>query len=423
MRTRKALRSWISLITVIILLSACNQLTSQDPISTNTPLPSVTAPATTQFPVPLTSIPTNLSLEEELAEIGKRQRETLSASTAFNAPLEIQVRDETKIQLLVSYKLPEEQLGQQVTEPGIVSTSRVEITPSMMAELTSPDREAFTIVPITQTEQLVGDTETTEWLWYVTANKLGQQTLTIVLSRGVKYDNQVQWIKVDTYERSIHVKGSLLDSLQATGWVWIAGILLLALAATPLLQRLGRSQRRNGESRKSPGLSSMHRLGREATGHIFISYRRGDSADIAGRIYDRLVDEYGRIPIFKDVDSIPLGSDFKEYLDQKVGECNALLAVIGDRWTDASDASGKRRLDDPADFVRVEIESALERGIPVIPLLVRGVQMPAEESLPPTLRKLTHKNGLQIRPDPDFHRDMDRLISALDQYIGAPQRE
>jgi hypothetical protein len=152
------------------------------------------------------------------------------------------------------------------------------------------------------------------------------------------------------------------------------------------------------------------------TTHIFVSYRRSDSADIAGRVYDRLIGRFGKDPVFKDVDSIPLGLDFKEYLDKKVGECDVLLAIIGDHWLDASDPSGTRRLDDPSDFVRIEIESALERGIPVIPLLVRGAQMPREESLPPTLRKLVYRNGILIRSDPDFHRDMDRLISALEKY-------
>ena len=98
-------------------------------------------------------------------------------------------------------------------------------------------------------------------------------------------------------------------------------------------------------TRRGPGL--------ESSGHIFISYRRSDSADIAGRIYDRLIDSFGKNPIFKDVDSIPLGFDFKEYLDAKVSECNALLAIIGDRWVDATDAAGKKRLEDPADFVRL----------------------------------------------------------------------
>ena len=154
-----------------------------------------------------------------------------------------------------------------------------------------------------------------------------------------------------------------------------------------------------------------------SSGHIFVSYRRSDSADIAGRVYDRLIGKFGRAPIFKDVDSIPLGLDFKEYLDQKVGECDVLLAIIGDRWLDASDSTGKHRLDDPADFVRIEIQSALERGIPVIPLLVRDAHMPREESLPSSLRKLVYRNGIPIRSDPDFHRDMDRLIAALEKYV------
>lgn len=153
------------------------------------------------------------------------------------------------------------------------------------------------------------------------------------------------------------------------------------------------------------------------SGHIFLSYRRSDSADVTGRIYDRLIGKFGKEPIFKDVDSIPLGLDFKEYLDQKVGECDVLLAIIGDHWLDASDSSGNKRLEDPNDFVRIEIESALERGVPVIPLLVRGANMPDESSLPPGLRKLVYRNGIPIRPDPDFHRDMDRLISALEKHI------
>ena len=156
-------------------------------------------------------------------------------------------------------------------------------------------------------------------------------------------------------------------------------------------------------------------------GNIFISYRRSDSADIVGRIYDRLINRFGKELIFKDVDSIPLGIDFKEYLDQKVGECDVLLAIIGDHWLDASDANGKYRLDDPTDFVRIEIQSALQRGIPVIPLLVRGAQMPDGTRLPSGLQKLVYRNGIPIRSDPDFHRDMDRLISALEKFARKEQ--
>lgn len=155
----------------------------------------------------------------------------------------------------------------------------------------------------------------------------------------------------------------------------------------------------------------------EFTSKIFISYRRSDSADVSGRIYDRLVNRFGKNLVFKDVDSIPLGLDFKEYLDKKVGECEVLLAIIGDHWLNASDGSGARRLDDASDFVRIEIESALDRNIPVIPLLVRNATMPREESLPYSLRKLVFRNGIPIRSDPDFHRDMDRLIKALENLV------
>ena len=151
--------------------------------------------------------------------------------------------------------------------------------------------------------------------------------------------------------------------------------------------------------------------------HIFVSYRRTDSADITGRIYDRLIGRFGREPIFKDVDSIPLGLDFKEYLEKKVAECDVLLAIIGDSWLDTQDASGKRRLYDPSDYVRIEIQTALERSIPVIPLLVRDAHMPAEKDLPCSLQKLVYRHGTPIRSDPDFHRDMDRLIVALERYM------
>lgn len=182
----------------------------------------------------------------------------------------------------------------------------------------------------------------------------------------------------------------------------------------------------NGQVAKQPSETtgtisdSLGRKGgavpKRGSARVFISYRRSDSADIAGRIYDRLIGKFGKDPVFKDVDSIPLGLDFKEYLDKKVGECDVMLAVIGDRWLDASNSTGKKRLEDPADFVRIEIESALERGIPVIPLLVRGAEMPSEGALPSNLRKLIYRNGIPIRSDPDFHRDMDRLISALEKY-------
>jgi len=152
-----------------------------------------------------------------------------------------------------------------------------------------------------------------------------------------------------------------------------------------------------------------------ASASIFVSYRRQDSADVTGRIYDRLVQRFDRKQIFKDVDSIPLGVDFRVHLGDVVGRCNLLLAVIGPQWLAAAGPNG-RRLDDSSDFVRIEIEAALARNIPVIPLLVGGADLPAEGELPPSLAALTFRNGIAVRADPDFHRDMDRLIAGLESH-------
>ena len=149
---------------------------------------------------------------------------------------------------------------------------------------------------------------------------------------------------------------------------------------------------------------------------IFISYRRSDSADVTGRIYDRLIEQFGKSAIFKDVHSIPPGIDFREHLGKAVGKCKIFLVIIGDQWLEVTDSKGKKRLKDPDDFVRIEIESALNRDIPIIPLLVRGAAMPAEAKLPRSLRKLAYRNGIPVRADPDFHRDMDRLIEAVSDY-------
>lgn len=146
---------------------------------------------------------------------------------------------------------------------------------------------------------------------------------------------------------------------------------------------------------------------------IFVSYRREDSADVAGRIYDRLIGSFGREAVFKDVDNIPLGVNYKTHLENVVNQCSHLLAIIGRQWTTIVDEQGKRRLEKPTDFVRIEIEAALKRDIPVIPLLVQGAKMPDLDKLPDTMRDLYYRNGTPIRADPDFHSDMDRLIKAL----------
>jgi hypothetical protein len=148
---------------------------------------------------------------------------------------------------------------------------------------------------------------------------------------------------------------------------------------------------------------------------IFISYRREDSIDVTGRIYDRLCQHFGKQNVFKDVDSIPLGVDFRKHLGDSVGQCNVLLTIIGRQWL-AGDR-GQRRLDDIRDFVRIEMEAALKRDIPVVPVLVQGSSMPSLEDLPEILQSLVYRNGIPVRPDPDFHQDMDKLIKGIEGYL------
>ena len=157
--------------------------------------------------------------------------------------------------------------------------------------------------------------------------------------------------------------------------------------------------------------------GDERAGLIFVSYRREDSADITGRIFDRLRDTFGGRGLFRDVDSMPLGVDFREHIRDAVTQCHVVLAVIGPQWAGPKD--GTARIEEETDFVRIEIQSALERQIPVIPVLVHGTAMPHPERLPEVIRSLAFLNATSIRSDPDFHRDVDRLITALVQTLPA----
>jgi hypothetical protein len=153
---------------------------------------------------------------------------------------------------------------------------------------------------------------------------------------------------------------------------------------------------------------------------IFISYRISDSADITGRIYERLADHFGPEIIFRDVQSIPLGIDFRDYINNTLQDCQVMVAVIGPQWLTALDADGNCRLDRPDDWVRLEIETALNRDIPVIPLLVGNAQIPKAEALPSGLQPLAYRNSATARADPDFDPDMARLIANLETVLAGP---
>jgi hypothetical protein len=145
---------------------------------------------------------------------------------------------------------------------------------------------------------------------------------------------------------------------------------------------------------------------------IFISYRRNEGSGYAGHIHDVLQREFGPDSIFIDVDDIPLGSDLTNVLRDQVGKCEVLLALIGPNWLDVRDEEGIRRLEYPNDPVRVEIGTAMQKNIPVIPILFDGAKIPSIDHLPKDLEGLSLRNGIDVRPA-SFHDDMGRLMRSL----------
>lgn len=149
---------------------------------------------------------------------------------------------------------------------------------------------------------------------------------------------------------------------------------------------------------------------------IFLAYRREDSQHLAGRVYDRLIQQYGEGRVFKDVDSFPLGVDFRKSADDLISSCRVALVIVGRRFLGEQDAS-RRRIDDPADVLRTEIRTILGREIPLIPVLVDAAAMPSSEALPDDISPLAFRNGVNVREDPHFHADVDALLEGLDRIL------
>jgi hypothetical protein len=158
------------------------------------------------------------------------------------------------------------------------------------------------------------------------------------------------------------------------------------------------------------------------SGSIFISYRRDDSPHAAGRLYEYLAQSFPRDQLFMDVDTIEPGLDFTEVIKDKVAACEVLLAVIGPGWSAARNEDGERRLDDPNDFVRLEIEAALERNVRVIPVLVDGGRIPKTGELPESLKSLVKRHAIQIAHE-RFASDASRLIGALQRARHSAEAE
>ena len=151
---------------------------------------------------------------------------------------------------------------------------------------------------------------------------------------------------------------------------------------------------------------------------IFINYRRDDSSGYAGRIYDRLSNHFSSDHVFMDIDQIEPGEDFHDVINEKLKSVQVAIVLIGKYWLDIADVAGQRRLDNPDDWVRLEIAALLERKIRVIPVLIGGAVMPQSTQLPENLMPLARRNAYEIN-DKRFHTDMDKLIPVMEKVINA----
>src|SRR5262245_9602508 len=150
---------------------------------------------------------------------------------------------------------------------------------------------------------------------------------------------------------------------------------------------------------------------------IFVSYRRKDTAGHAGRLFDRLRDHFGAAQVFRDIDRLKAGDDFVEALARAVDSCDVFILVIGRDWLEARNERGERRLDDPHDFIRLEVETALRRKVLVLPVLVEGAAMPEPSQLPDALASLARRQAIELSEHRwDF--DVQELLRAIEDATG-----
>src|SRR6185295_10320490 len=145
-------------------------------------------------------------------------------------------------------------------------------------------------------------------------------------------------------------------------------------------------------------------------------YRRDDSRHAAGRLLDRLRQSYEPHQLFMDVDNVAPGLDFVQVIEEQVSACDVMLVVIGPNWLDARDEAGARRLDDPHDFVRLEVETALKRDVRVVPVLVDSATVLQEDALPEALRPLAKRQAVRLTHE-QFGTEADSLVRSLQDVV------
>jgi hypothetical protein len=330
---------------------------------------------------------------------------------AFNVPPSMNLQKAETVVLLLSPKQTAEELEQRLRDEGAVGDikeARVKIHDRMQAVLSG---DGFQITPVTADTLPVSRQEPTQWRWDVRAQRAGTLKLNVVLNAIVDVDDgsgpRPYPIRTfsQTYVVEVPWRGGTAAAFLRENWQWL-WVALLAPAAAWLWART-RTKRRAAARRV---------FSAEQGSGIFISYRREDTAGHVGRLHDALAGHFGADRVFMDIDSIGYGDDFVEAIEKAVGSSAALVVVIGKQWLSTADKEGKRRIDNPEDFVHQEIAAALRRDVKIIPALVQSAAMPSAEVLPAPLAKLARRNAIEIS-DSRWQFDVERLIGVLEEEL------
>ena len=153
---------------------------------------------------------------------------------------------------------------------------------------------------------------------------------------------------------------------------------------------------------------------------IYLSYRRKDAAAYAGRLFDHLGQHFGPGSVFRDIDTIRRGEDFAQAIESALNACDVVLVVIGNTWATGTGQDGRRRLDDPKDWVRLEVAAALRRNVLVVPVLVDGARLPDPASLPEELQPLCGRNACELS-DLRWSFDVGELVKDLEKVVRLPK--
>ncbi len=259
----------------------------------------------------------------------------------------------------------------------------------------------FDIVPLnTDPKQIIDKTGYTQWAFDLTPRNKGKQKLNLSVSAHYTYPNgEVRTKDTPVITRVITVKvdaSSETKSWFIQNWKWIGAFIIIPILLAYIVSGLNRRKKRRKFSGKF---------------NIFISYRRKDSSGYSLALNERLNQAFGDENVFMDLDDIPHGSDFVEHIEKVLSKAHVMLVMISENWINASNDKG-RRLDDPNDFVRLEVATALKRSIRVIPVLLKNAKMPSEEELPDVLKKLSRRNAIKIHDD-QFEASIEKLINAI----------